>query len=103
MDNEEIEQLLSKIDKKLDKLLNLNTKIAKFLHLVPVTEKEERELQILQRKNLAQAAKITQELDDMENKPADNSHDLGSIFSVLENAPTADVYDDVIGSDFLAK
>lgn len=100
MTNEEIGQLLSKIDKKLDKLLNLNTKIAKFLHLVPVTEKEERELQLLQRKNLSQAAKITEELDNMENKTSDD-HNLANIVSVLENAPTADVYDDIIGTDYL--
>ena len=101
MDNEEIGQLLSKIDKKLDKLLNLNTKIAKFLHLVPVSEKEERELQLLQRKNLTQAAKVTEQLDEMENKDAENNHSLVSILSVIENAPDSEVYDDVIGSDYL--
>ena len=43
MENEEILQILSKLDKKLDKILALNTKIAKALHLLPVTEKEERD------------------------------------------------------------
>ena len=42
-ENDEILQYLSKIDKKQDKILNLLTKVAKTLHLLPVTEKEELE------------------------------------------------------------
>ena len=102
MDNEEILQKLSTLERKVDKTLNLMTKIGKALHLIPVTEKEERDFQIQQRKNLSQAAKITQELDDMENK-TDENHDLGSIFSMIADAPTADIYDDVIGSDYMDK
>ena len=98
MTNEEIGQLLSKIDKKMDKILNLQTKIAKVLHLLPVTEKEEKELQLLQRKNLATAAKVNDDLDAMENK-GEPSHDLSNVFAALENATTIEIYDDVIGSD----
>ena len=73
MNNEEFEQLLSKIDKKLDKTLNLLTKVAKTLHLLPVTEAEERKIQITQRSNLATAAKINDELNVMQNKSSDGA------------------------------
>lgn len=85
-------ELLSKIDKKQDKLMNLVTKIAKTLHLIPVTEKEERDIQILQRKNMAQAVKINDELDNMENK----SDEISVLFPTKE-----EVFGDILGDDFL--
>ena len=85
-------ELLSKIDKKQDKLMNLVTKIAKTLHLIPVTEKEERDIQILQRKNMAQAVKINDELDNMENK----SDEVSVLFPTKE-----EVFGDILGDDFL--
>ena len=101
MDNEEFLQILSKLDKKVDKLLNLTTKIAKTLHLIPVTEKEEREIQILQRKNLAQSAKITNELDAMENKDKDSETFGGNVFDFINNAPDTEILSDIIGDDYL--
>ena len=100
MENEEILQILSKIDKKLDKILALNTKIAKALHLLPVTEKEERDIQIQQRTNLNQAAKITAELDNMENK---SGEDAGNSLDVdlYTKAPQEEVYSGIIGDDIL--
>ena len=93
---EAIQELSNKLDtltKQVSKLLNINTKIAKTLHLIPVTEKEERALQILQRKNLQLAAKVNDELNDMENKLNDEYAEEfkfeGSIFG------------DVLGDDFL--
>ena len=50
---------LTAVEKKLDKLLNINTMVAKALHLLPVTEKEEREIQIQQRTNLKLAADVS--------------------------------------------
>ena len=101
MNNEEIGQLLSKIDKKLDKILNMQTKIAKSLHLLPVTEKEEREIQIQQRANLNQAAKINAELDNMENKgQEDDSKALG--VDIFAETTANEVYSDIIGSDILS-
>lgn len=101
MDNEEILQKLSNIDKKLDKVLNLTTKIAKTLHLLPVTEKEERDIQILQRKNLATAAKITNELDAMENKTDNSEVVSGNVFDFLSTASDNDILGDIIGDDYL--
>ena len=94
-DNDEILQYLSKIDKKQDKILNLLTKVAKTLHLLPVTEKEELDIQLLQRKNLAQAAKVNDDLNKMENKPSESQQNLG-----LYTTPQ-EVYGDVLGDDFL--
>ena len=54
----DIEKQLTELDKKLTKILNLQTKIAKALHLVPVTAKEEKNLQILQSKNAQLAAQV---------------------------------------------
>ena len=85
-------ELLSKIDKKQDRLMNLVTKIAKTLHLIPVTEKEERDIQILQRKNMAQAVKINDELDNMENK----SDETSVLFPTKE-----EIFGDILGDDFL--
>lgn len=100
MENEEILQYLSKLDKKLDKILNLVTKTSKALHLLPVTEKEEREIQIQQRTNLNQAAKITAELDNMENKIGEDTTQNISI-ALYDSIPQEDVYSGIIGDDIL--
>ena len=99
MENTEFEQLLSKIDKKLDKVLKLTTTIAKTLHIVPVSEKEEREIQLLQRKNAATMQKIQEEIANLEEKPStpDNTLNFGSLF----NASEADIYSDIIGEDYI--
>ena len=91
----EILQYLSKIDKKQDKILNLLTKVAKTLHLLPVTEKEERDIQLLQRTSWAQAAKVNDDLNKMENKPSESQQNLE-----LYTTPQ-EVYGDVLGDDFL--
>lgn len=101
MENEEILQLLSKIDKKCDKILTMQTKIAKALHLLPVTEKEEREIQIQQRKNLSQAAKINAELDNMENKGQEDDASLLNI-DIYAESKINEVYADLIGDDILS-
>lgn len=96
--NDEIDKLNDKIDKltkSVAKLLTLNTKIAKTLHLLPVTEKEEREMQILQRKNLEMAAKINDELNAMESK--DDLDEIAEAFSIS----SGNVFNDVIADDFL--
>ena len=98
MENEEILQYLSKLDKKCDKILTMQTKIAKALHLLPVTEKEERAIQIQQRTNLNQAAKVSAQLDEMENKSSDSSNDA-SLGVNLFNAEKEVVYEDIIGND----
>ena len=90
----EVLEKLDKLDKSVSKLLNLTTKIAKTLHLLPVTEKEERALQLLQRKNLEIAAKVNDELNAMENKPTDEPDDVFNAF-------TGNVFNDVLADDFL--
>lgn len=92
--NDEILAKLDKIDKTVSKILSINTKIAKTLHLIPVTEKEERDIQILQRKNLEIAAKVNDELNSMENKTEDPSE---SLFDSIQG----NVFNDVLGDDFL--
>lgn len=101
MENEEILQYLSKIDKKQDKILKLVTMIAKTLHIVPVSEKEEREIQVLQRKNAAVMQKIQEELAELE----DHSEKINNSLSIMDlfDASEADVYGDVIGDDFITK
>ena len=94
---EDTNELLVKLHKKVDKLNNIVTKIAKTLHLIPVTEKEERDIQILQRTNLKIAAKVNDDLNAMENRP-DNS--VQSILSQPEYSEN-DLFSDVLADDFL--
>lgn len=98
MNDEEIGQLLSKIDKKLDKVLRLTTLVAKTLHIVPVNEKEEKEIQLLQRKNAATIQKVQEEIAALEKK--DDKPDASLSFTKLLNASEAEIYNDVIGDDF---
>jgi len=99
MENEEILQLLSKIDKKLDKVLKMTTTIAKTLHIVPVSEKEEREILLLQRKNAATMQKVQEEIASLEEKPKEDETSLS--FGDLLNANEAEIYNDIIGDDFI--
>ena len=100
MENEELGQLLSKLDKKLDKILKMTTTIAKSLHLVPVSEKEEREIQLLQRKNTAVMQKIQDELANLEEKPKESEETL-SINRLFE-AGEREIYEDILGDDILS-
>ena len=93
----ETEELLTKIDKKLDKVLKMTTTIAKALHLVPVSEKEERDIQILQRKNAAVMHKIQDELAELEAKPTTPEDSLS--FDKLLEASEDEIYGDIIGTD----
>lgn len=95
---QELLELMKKLDKKVDKLTNIVTKIAKTLHLIPVTEKEERDIQLLQRKNLALAAKVSEDLDEM--SPKDESHGDVSIQSLYSNG-LEDIFGDVVADDYL--
>lgn len=95
-ENQELIDLVCKLDKKIDKLSNTVNKIAKTLHLIPVTEKEEREIQLLQRKNLQIAAKVN---DDLNAMSPENPKDSASIFSIYDQAQN--VFGDVIADDFL--
>jgi predicted nucleic acid-binding protein len=99
MENEEILQILSKIDKKQDKILKLVTMVAKTLHIVPVSEKEEREIQVLQRKNAAVMQKIQEEIANLETE-TEKVEDTLNMHSLFE-ASQAEVYADIIGDDFI--
>lgn len=98
---EQIGSRLSKIERKIDKNTNLLTKIAKVLHLVPVTEKEEREFQITQRTNLQQAAKVNDELDQMSN--ANTSQDVSGMLKQFPQYELSvqDIFGDVLADDYL--
>lgn len=91
------DELLAELVKKVDKLLAINTKIAKCLHLLPVTEREEREIQLTQRKNLALAAKVNEDLNSME-EPKEEYGQLS--FGALA---VSNVFTDVLGDEFLPK
>ena len=96
MDN--LQELSNKLDiltKQVTKLLNINTKVAKVLHLLPVTEKEERDLQLLQRKNLQIAAKVNDELNAMENKSSEDI-EVREMFHI-----TGNIFSDVLADDFV--
>lgn len=95
--DEEFGQLLSKVDKKLDKILKMTTTIAKALHLVPVSEKEEREIQLLQRKNAATIQKIQDEIANLENQPKDSEDSLS--YNKLLEASADEIYADILGDD----
>lgn len=95
---QEILELLQKLNKKVDRLTNTVTKIAKVLHLMPVTEKEERELQLLQRTNLALAAKVSADLDEM--SPKDEAFDNSTLQGIY-SSDNASIFGDVIADDFL--
>lgn len=90
-------ETIDKLSKKVDKMVTLNTKIAKSLHLLPVSEREERELQILQRKNLQLAAKVNEDLAAME--PAAESLAQLSIGTLQIEG----VFSDVLGGDYLTE
>ncbi len=94
----EIQSMVALLNKKVDKLTNIVTKIGKTLHLIPVTEKEERDIQLLQRKNLEQAAKVSQELEAMLPKPESNTPEMLTIFDKFEQS---ELFGDVLGDDFL--
>lgn len=99
MDNYlELISYLEQTNKKIDRLTTMVTKIAKTLHLIPVTEKEEKALQITQRTNLAIAAKVAAELDEMSPKPEGVGDQ--SIQSLFSNG-LDDIFGDVIADDYL--
>lgn len=99
MTDEELKKYFTDISKRQDKILKLLTMSLKALHLVPTSEKEEREMQIAQRKSYALSQKVNDELDIMENKPSNTSKQL-SLLDLFENL-TDDVYNDVIANDYL--
>ena len=101
MDNStEILEFLAKLDKKVDRLTNTVTKIAKTLHLIPVTEKEERDLQIMQRTNLNIAAKVSADLDALSPKDKEDTSYLQSFYAEAFSQP-ADIFSDVVADDYL--
>lgn len=91
---EKEEKELLKLTRRNDRLL---TQIAKALHLIPVTEEEEREIQLTRRANESQAEAINTQFNQMENKN-DHYDDnmLGNLFSGIN-----DTYGDVIAEDYL--
>lgn len=95
--NAKILDILTKLNKKVDKLTNVVTRMGKTLHLVPVTEKEEREIQIQQRTNLQIAAKVNEELDAMSPKEPSGPE----MMTIFDNYEHSELFGDVLGDDFL--
>lgn len=97
-DSEKIEALEKKVDaqtKLIKDTFKIIKSIGKALHLLPTTEKEEREIQIMQRKNINLAAKVNDDLNQMENKVSDENS-LGNLFSTVD-----EIYGDVLAEDIL--
>lgn len=94
----EILSLLTKLDKKVDKLNNITAKIGKALHLIPVSLAEERSIQLAQRTNLSQAAQVSAELDAMQPPKQDNTPEMISIFDEYSQN---ELFSSVLGDDYL--
>lgn len=97
-DYQKILDYLDKTNKKIDRLTTMVTKIAKTLHLIPVTEKEERDIQIAQRDNLNLAAKVSADLDEMSPKPEGQGDEF---LQNLHRFDMNDIFSDVIADDYL--
>lgn len=96
---EDYKEQLEILTKKVDKLLNLTTKIAKTLHLVPVTEREERNIQIMRERNAQQAYRVNEERADMKNEDADAFATVMNMFH--SNLTQEDVFSDVLADDLI--
>ena len=89
----ELKDMLTEIVKRQDRILAQQTKILKALHLLPVTEKEERAMQIKQRESAGLALKVAQDLADMSGeKPAAPN----SLMAIME---AGEAYDGILGDD----
>ncbi|MBO5710708.1 MAG: hypothetical protein J6R62_04220 [Rikenellaceae bacterium] len=97
----EVLKLFEKLEKKIDKLLNLNTKIAKTLHLVPVTEKEERAIQIMRERNAQQAYKVDEERRDLKNE--EDTDIPAPSLETFQQMSIQDIYADVLTDDMFPK
>lgn len=95
---DDFRQEFDALSKKVDKLLNLTTKIAKTLHLVPVTEKEEKAIQIMRERNAQQAFKVAEERADLKNEQEDIFAPSMELFQQLS---IADVYSDILADDVI--
>ena len=98
MENQELQETIVLLSKKVDKLLNLTTKIAKTLHLVPVTEKEERAIQVMRERNAQQAYKVDEERADMKNESEDV---FAPTMDVFQQLSISDIYSDVLADDVI--
>lgn len=94
-------EAIVRLEKKFDKLLNLNTKIAKTLHLVPVTEKEEKAIQIMRERNAAQAYKVDEERRDFKNEA--ETELFAPTLDAIQNMSMQDIYSDVLTLDMFEK
>jgi hypothetical protein len=82
---DEILKILKEQNEKLDLVL-------KVLHLIPISEEEEKQIQIKQRQTLRQSEKVLEDLDKMENIKQD-----------IKEEPFAtkqEIFSDILGDDF---
>lgn len=99
MTQEEFEQKMSNIDKKLDRIIRYQTIILKALHLVTVTEKEEMEIALARRKNAAVMQKVEDEIAARE-APTESTTNASIAYAAIMEEAQADIYDGIIGDDF---
>lgn len=96
--NDEIYKELQRLERKINKINNLLTQVVKTLHLVPVTEAEEREIQLKQRENTEISKKVYEQLEEM-TPVKENINPLNLGFD--EVSSNMDIYRDVLGDEFL--
>lgn len=99
----DLEKSLELLHKKLDKILNMQTKIAKTLHLIPVTEKEEREIYITRLKNSALTTKVAEEVSQMQPQPETPFTMPGMAVYMQDMGDAYDYFSDVLADDINGK
>lgn len=88
------------LNKKIDKVLNQQTRIAKTLHLIPVTEKEERDIYATRLKNSEARNTLLSELNSKDEKaPSFVVPSLSEIFKPQEGLMGYDYFSDVLADD----
>lgn len=91
-----MEEDLKLILKKQDKILNLLTKIAKTLYLIPANEKELETIRVTRENNLKNASNVYETSEKFKEEDTFKTF-LDKDFSFGKN----DIFSDVIGNDLL--
>jgi len=94
------QEQFDKICRKLDKIQHMLTVTMKALHLLPVTEEEEKKIQIAQRRNLAQTAKVNNDLNAIQNKSNENQ-DGGLTVKSIGDMFGDNIYEGLLGDDIM--
>ena len=92
----DLHDMLIQLSKKQDKILNLLTRIAKTLYLIPANAKEIEDIRITREKNNKEVNKAYVEANKFKDEETFNTY-IDRDFQFNKN----DIFKDVIGSDLL--